>query len=276
MASHFPTLRGTVESISQKRVARGTPWVGCVHNTRCFVNSDHTYTVTLMGVPLHQVQITFDRAMAMVNRRDSRSYAQVVSQPCASTFSVFPHMVNNKGLHNTRVSSHTIYANNNIVQSVDKTVSEFTISASHGDKQLVNAVLDLNAEHLQGGRPLDTCPSGRTTVNSPAGQCGLDPCVVPIKNRFLLSDADVESEEIDERFGLDPEKGSSPLNARACNHIRGQDTGSDIHNGSTQSEDGDLVFSSKLKVLGLILSGLVYVLLPLSLHMQLLLKVCKN
>ena len=121
MVRVFLTLQGLQEASVKKRVTRDTPRVGHVHNTRCFVNTDQTYTVALMGLSPYRVRIAFEKAMPMVNRCDSRSYAQVVSQPCASNFSYFPSMVNNKGLHYTQVSCHTIHAENT-VQTEDKTV----------------------------------------------------------------------------------------------------------------------------------------------------------
>ena len=203
----------------KKRIVRGNPWVVHVHNTRCFVNTDHIHTVALMGVSPQQVRINFDRPMAVVNRQDSRSYVQVVLQPCASTLSHFLHMVNNKGLHNTKVSGNTIYADNT-VQSVDKTAHKFSISNSHGDKQLINSDSGLNAAHFPRGMHLDTCISGRNKDKNLAGQVGPDPFVVPIKNRFLLlskSDAGIESQEIGDCSNSDLTKVTSPSNAIASN-----------------------------------------------------------
>ena len=65
MARPFHIHRGNVGSISQK-----TSKEGHAHKTRCFVNNDHKHTTTLMGLSPHQIQVCFDRAMAMVGRRD--------------------------------------------------------------------------------------------------------------------------------------------------------------------------------------------------------------
>ena len=200
-----------------------------------------------MGLSPHQVRINFDRAMAMVNRCDSRSYAQVVSQPCASNFSHFCHMANNKGFHNTQVTCHTIYPDNS-VQSVDKIEPESQVSTSYGVKQLVNADSDLNVAHFPRARRLDTCSSGRTIAKSPAGQFGSDPCVIPTKNRFLMlseSDADVESEELAGGSDSDLTRGCSFSNVRASNGVEGYDNGSGVHNGgSIQLEDRDILLSN--------------------------------
>ena len=63
--------RGTAGSVSQKRVSRGTPRVGRVHKTRCFVNTDHTHTVALMGLSPKKVRVAFD--MTMVGHGGSTS-----------------------------------------------------------------------------------------------------------------------------------------------------------------------------------------------------------
>ena len=87
----------------KKRVKRGTPQVGRVHRTRCFVNTNHKHTATLLDLSPNQVRVSFDRAMLMVGRRDHRSYAQVVLHSCGSNFSKSPSVTNNEALHNNEV-----------------------------------------------------------------------------------------------------------------------------------------------------------------------------
>ena len=78
-SSDTAKIGGLQEASDKKRINRGTPQIGCVHKARVVVNTNDRHTNGLIGLSSYQVRVHFDRAMAMIGRRDHRSYAQVVS-----------------------------------------------------------------------------------------------------------------------------------------------------------------------------------------------------
>ena len=77
-----------------------------------------------------KVRITFDRAMAMLGRRDHRSYAQVVSHKCVNTFRSVRFEDQNAGLlWNTEVTDNTSVGTVSMrAKDIDFLVIEYIIS----------------------------------------------------------------------------------------------------------------------------------------------------
>ena len=110
----------------------------------------------------------------MVGRRDQRSYAEVVPQPCGSNFSTnLCTMANNTRCSNTEVKCDVVYTNSTL-NSANRLAATGFAGTLHSIEEMSFLNSDLDSVRLAVNMDQDLHATGKNTISRLKGNTGGD------------------------------------------------------------------------------------------------------